>query len=204
MEEAAQRSPMTASDADIIRRCLLGEEEAFRVLVQRYQAPVYHLVWRMVRSDEDAKDLTQEIFLKVFRVLDQFDLSRTFSSWLYKIASNQTIDYLRRRRLRTVSLGADPLDDDRPPLEVADPGPTPVADLDETRRREQLGDLVGRLAPHYRIVIQLRYDRQLSYDEIAEALSLPLGTVKARLHRAHQQMKVWLTGEPMPVGEDAP
>lgn len=186
---------MTLSDAEITRRCLAGEEEAFRLLVQRYERPVYHLVWRMVRSDEDAKDLTQEIFLKVFRVLEQFDSSRTFSSWLYKIAANQTIDHLRRRRMRTVSLGPDHTDDDRPPLDLADDGATPDEDLDETRRRERLSNLVTRLAPHYRIVIQLRYDQQLSYEEITEALGLPIGTVKARLHRAHQQLKAWLEGK---------
>lgn len=190
---------MTHSDGEITRRCLAGEEDAFRMLVQRYERPVYHLVWRMVKSEEDAKDLTQEIFLKVFRVLEQFDSSRNFSSWLYKIASNQSIDFLRRRRLKTVSLGHDPLDDDKPPVEISDDGPLPDEDIDDARRRERLGRLVDRLAPHYRIVIQLRYDRQLAYEEIAEVLGLPLGTVKARLHRAHHQLKNWLSGEDSPA-----
>ncbi|MBK8231620.1 MAG: sigma-70 family RNA polymerase sigma factor [Candidatus Eisenbacteria bacterium] len=169
------------------------------MLIQRHERAVYHLVWRMVRSDEDARDLTQEIFLKVFRVLEQFDQERNFTSWLFKIASNQTIDFLRRRKLKTVSLGHDPEDEDRPPLEIADPGPRPDDDLVEHRRREMLALLVDRLAPHYRIVVQLRYERQLSYEEIRDILGLPLGTVKARLHRAHQQLKTWLSG-----GDDVP
>lgn len=169
------------------------------MLIQRHERAVYHLVWRMVRSDEDARDLTQEIFLKVFRVLEQFDQDRNFTSWLFKIASNQTIDFLRRRKLKTVSLGHDPEDEDRPPLEIADTAPRPDDDLVEHRRREMLALLVDRLAPHYRIVVQLRYERQLSYEEIRDILGLPLGTVKARLHRAHQQLKTWLSG-----GDEAP
>ncbi len=189
---------MTLSDGEIVRRCLAGEEEAFRTLIQRHERAVYHLVWRMVRSDEDAKDLTQEIFLKVCRVLEQFDQERTFTSWLFKIASNQTIDFLRRRRLKTVSLGHDLEDEDRPPLEIADTGPRPDQDLAESKRKEMLVGLIDRLAPHYRIVVELRYEQQLSYDEIKDILGLPLGTVKARLHRAHQQLKAWLTGTEVP------
>lgn len=189
---------MTQSDGEIVRRCLAGEEEAFRILIQRHERAVYYLIWRMVRSDEDAKDLTQEVFLKVFRVLEQFDQERNFSSWLFKIASNQTIDFLRRRRLKTVSLGHDPEDEDRPPLDVADVRPRPDEDLAESKRRERLAALIDRLAPHYRIVIELRYEQQLSYDEIRDILGLPLGTVKARLHRAHQQLKAWLTGAEVP------
>lgn len=190
---------MMLSDGEIVRRAIAGEEDAFRVLIQRHQRPVYHLVWRMVRSEEDAKDLTQEIFLKVFRILEQFDVERSFSSWLLKIASNHTIDFLRKRKLKTVSLGHDPWDEDKPPVEVADDAPSPDEELDDDRRRRRIAAFVSRLAPHYRIVVQLRYDRQLSYEEITEVLGLPLGTVKARLHRAHHQIKSWLAGTDIPL-----
>ncbi len=185
---------MSLSDAELVQRCLSGEEEAFRLLVEKYDRQVYSLIHRMVRSDDDARDLTQETFVKLFRALDQFDTSRNFSSWLLKIASNQTIDFLRKKRLQTVSMHADPEDDDRPAIDLEDPGPGPEAMEAKSRRREQLEKLVADLAPHYRIVVELRYLRERSYEEIADTLDLPLGTVKARLHRAHHQLKAWLEG----------
>jgi RNA polymerase sigma-70 factor, ECF subfamily len=185
---------MTASDAEIVQRCLSGEEEAFRILVQRYERPVYSLIHRMVASDDDARDLTQESFVKVFRSLEQFDPARNFSSWIFKIASNQTIDFLRKRRVQTISIHADPEKDDRPEMQLLDPGMTPSGDYVETRRRERLAELMQKLPPHYRVAIELRYVQERSYDEIAETLDLPLGTVKARLHRAHHQLRSWLEG----------
>ncbi len=185
---------MTETDSDLVRRCLVGDQDAFRLLVQRHERPVYYLIYRMVRNSEDASDLTQETFVKVFRALGQFDTSRNFSYWINKIASNATIDFMRKRKLRTVSIHPDPMDDDRRPIDLPDAGPLPDRRLAAGRRREQLEALVDRLAPHYRIVIHLRHMQQRSYDEIAEMLELPLGTVKARLHRAHNQLRVWLEG----------
>lgn len=188
-------TPSMIPDGDLVRRCLDGEEEAYRLLVQRYQRPIYSLVHRMVSSPDDATDLTQETFVKVFRALDQFDPARNFSSWIYKIASNQAIDYLRKRKLRTISIHADPEDNDRPALDLEDPGPPPDSRLDASLRREHLAGFVERLAPHYKVVVELRYQQQRSYEEITEILELPLGTVKARLHRAHNQLKAWMTGD---------
>ncbi|MCA9727201.1 MAG: sigma-70 family RNA polymerase sigma factor [Candidatus Eisenbacteria bacterium] len=191
---------MNASDAEIVERCLSGEEEAFRILVQRYERPVYGLIHRMVASDDDARDLTQESFVKVFRSLDQFDPTRNFSSWIFKIASNQTIDYLRKRRVQTISIHADPENDDRPEIQLEDSAPGPSGEYAETRRRERLGELVQRLPAHYRVAVELRYSQQRSYEEIAETLDLPLGTVKARLHRAHHQLRAWMEGTDLEEG----
>ncbi len=186
---------MPMSDADIVARCLAGEEEAFRLLVERFDHPVYVLIHRMISSDEDARDLTQETFVKAFRALEQFDQKRNFSSWLYKIASNQTIDFLRKKKLQTTTIDGDPDRDDRPALDLVDEKPRPDQLVDEGFRREKLTDMVRDLAPHYRVVVELRYQKQLSYDEITEVLDLPLGTVKARLHRAHHQLRAWMEGE---------
>lgn len=186
---------MSNSDSDLVRRCLRGEDEAYRLLVQRYERPVYSLIWRMVANGEDARDLTQETFVKVFRALDQFDLTRNFSFWINKIASNVTIDFLRKRRLRTVSIHQDLEDEDRRPLELVDDRPLPDRDYDDARRRERLQALIDRLAPHYRLVVHLRHVQQRSYEEISEILDLPLGTVKARLHRAHNQLRSWMVGQ---------
>jgi RNA polymerase sigma-70 factor (ECF subfamily) len=152
----------------------------------------------MVTNTEDARDLTQETFVKVFRALDQFDQSRTFSYWINKIATNQAIDFLRKRRLRTVSIDIDPDDEERRPPTLRDEGPLPDRQLEQRKTSEYLGRLVERLAPHYRVVVHLRHHQQRSYDEIAEMLDLPLGTVKARLHRAHNQLRAWMRGEDLP------
>lgn len=183
------------SDSDLVRRCLRGDEEGCRLLVRRHERPVYHIVWRMVANTEDARDLTQETFVKAFRALEQFDQSRTFSFWINKIATNLAIDFLRKRRLRTVSIDADPEDDDRRPPVLRDGAPLPDHQMEQKRMGELLGRLVEQLAPHYRIVIHLRHTQQRSYEEIAEMLDLPLGTVKARLHRAHNQLRAWVRGE---------
>ena len=183
------------SDSDLVRRCLRGDEEAYRLLVQRHERPVYHIIWRMVANSEDARDLTQETFVKAFRALDQFDQNRTFSYWINKIATNLSIDFLRKRRLRTVSIDADPEDDDRRPPTLRDGAPLPDRQLEQRQTGEMLGRLVERLAPHYRVVVHLRHTQQRSYEEIAEMLNLPLGTVKARLHRAHNQLRAWIRGE---------
>ncbi len=183
------------TDSELVRRCMAGDEDAFRILVQRHERPVYHIVWRMVSNTEDARDLVQETFVKAFRALDQFDQSRTFSFWINRIATNLAIDFLRKRRLRTVSIEPDPQDEDRLPPILRDGNPLPDRVLEVRRMGETLGRLVDRLAPHYRVVVHLRHAQQRSYEEIAEMLDLPLGTVKARLHRAHNQMRAWMRGE---------
>ena len=186
------------SDSELVRRCMRGDDDAYRLLVQRHERPVYHIIWRMVANTEDARDLTQETFVKVFRALDQFDQNRTFSYWINKIAANQAIDFLRKRRLRTVSIDVDPDDDERRPPILRDGAPLPDRLLEQHKTREYLGRLVERLAPHYRVVVHLRHHQQRSYEEIAEMLDLPLGTVKARLHRAHHQLRTWMRGENLP------
>lgn len=191
---------MSNPDAEIVGRCLSGDEEAYRILVQRYERPIYSLIHRLVPSSEDVRDLTQETFVKIFRSLDQFDMSRSFSSWVFKIASNQTIDFLRRRRLKTVSMEPNE-QTERRPLQIEDDRPRPDENLATTSRREHLESLMRQLAPHYRLVVELRYGQERSYDEIAEILDLPLGTVKARLHRAHHQLRAWLDGAELPDEE---
>jgi RNA polymerase sigma-70 factor (ECF subfamily) len=189
---------MTPPDGDLVRRCLRGEEDAFRALVQRHEHPVYSLIWRMVNNAEDARDLTQEAFVRAFRALDQFDVQRPFSFWINRIASNVAIDFLRRRRLRTVSIDVDP--EEQAPIHLVDHAPLADQQLDQGRRKEVLDAAVQRLPEHYRVVVHLRYAQQRSYEEIAEMLDLPLGTVKARLHRAHQHLRGWLQGEQRSLG----
>jgi RNA polymerase sigma factor (sigma-70 family) len=173
------------ADLKLIRRCKRGEEPAFAELLERYRGPIYSLCYRMARNSEDAHDLAQETFIKVFGLLDRYDEQHAFSSWLFRIATNHCIDHLRRNRLRLLSLdaGLGPEGDERQ-MQLPDPGPRPDTVLQRKESMEKLWEVVAGLPPHYRAIILLRHDQQLSYEEIAEVLDLPLGTVKARIHRA--------------------
>jgi len=183
-------------DVEIVRRVLAGEEDLFEVLVRRYQARVASHVARMVGNRDDALDLTQEIFLKVFQALDRFNPAYKFSTWLFRIAGNAAIDHLRKRRLRTL------------PLETPDPeGPGPFApqlrstgldpygELRNLERGEAIRRAIQELPADFRELIALRHFAGLSYEEIAGVKNMPLGTVKNKLFRARAVLKDRLSGE---------
>jgi RNA polymerase sigma-70 factor (ECF subfamily) len=177
-------------EAGLVRRCLAGDEKAYRELVELYQGQVFSVVLRMVRRREDAEDLTQETFVRMFRALDRYDPQRPFAAWLFTIASRLAIDHIRRRKVQPVSLTQrEAGSDEEYDIEVPDPGPTPDEVTSRTEEERRTEELIRSLPPHYRIVVMLRHQRDLAYEEIAEALHLPLGTVKARIHRAREILK---------------
>ncbi len=181
-------------DLKTIRRCKRGEEAAFAEILGRYRGAIYNLCYRMTRNAEDARDLGQEVFIKVFSLLDRFDESYAFSSWLFRIATNHCIDHLRRNRLRFLSLdGGVGQDGEEYEFQLPDSGPEPDAVLQRKEALERLEEVIDDLPPHYKAITLLRHDQELSYEEIAEVLSLPLGTVKARIHRARQQIQQMLS-----------
>jgi len=172
-------------DLKLIKRCKKGDEAAFSELLVRYRNAIYGLCYRMTRRSEDARDLAQEVFIKVFSLLDRYDESYAFSSWIFRIATNHCIDHLRRNRLRFLSLdGYTDAEGDVIELQIPHKGPQPDRLLENSEAMDRLEEVVGDLPPHYRAIILLRHDQDLSYEEIATILDLPLGTVKARIHRA--------------------
>lgn len=177
-------------EAALILRCREGDSDAIRRLVGLYEGPVFHLIWRLTGNVEDARDLTQETFVRTIRTLDRFDLARPFRNWIFRIASNLAIDHLRRRRIRTVSIDVEENDETqwRAPI-LVDPRERPDAIHEHTWLSEKLARIVEMLPDEYRMVIHLRHREQLSYEEIADLLQIPLGTVKARLHRAHRRLR---------------
>jgi RNA polymerase sigma-70 factor (ECF subfamily) len=180
-------------DLKTIRRCKRGEEAAFTEILARYRGPIYNLCYRMSRNPEDARDLAQEVFIKVFRLLDRFDEEYAFSSWLFRIASNHCIDHLRRNRMRFLSLdGVAGPDGEEFELQIPDEGPGPDTVLERREAVSRLEEVIADLPPHYKAITLLRHQQQLSYEEIAEVLQLPLGTVKARIHRARAQIQQML------------
>jgi RNA polymerase sigma-70 factor (ECF subfamily) len=183
-------------DAELVRRCLSGDQRACRDLVRRYERPVYSVLMRVVRRSEDAEDLVQETFVKVFRALDRYDVERPFSAWIFTIASRLAIDHLRRRRVQTVSLsvGEPGSSGEERTMDVEDTGLKPDEITSHHEEESAAAALIDSLPEHYRIVVLLRHQQDLSYEEIAEALNLPLGTVKARIHRARALLKDKIQG----------
>lgn len=178
---------MKREDAQLIRRCLKGDEKAYEKLLEKYRGPVFSICLRMVRNRDDAEDLAQDVFIKIFNILDRYNPSFPFSSWLYRITSNLCIDFLRKNKRTVFSLDK-PVDGDDgemfrqlPSDEI---GPHRKMELKEEMLI--LEKAIERLPEHYRMIVLLRHQEHLSYDEISETLGIPLGTVKARIHRARK------------------
>ena len=182
------------TDAELVIDARAGSEAAFREIVARYQRPLYAFVLRMVREPATAEDLSQEVLIKVYRALSSYDPSRKFSSWLFKIAHNATIDSLRRRDPPAESLDGDRAEGEGPAREFADPRAiSPEKSRERSEMARALDRALGQLRPEYREVMLLRFREGLPYEEISEITGMPLGTVKTFLHRARGQMENLLT-----------
>jgi RNA polymerase sigma-70 factor (ECF subfamily) len=182
------------SDEELIARIVAGEESLFSTLVARYQGRILAHVSRVIGWRDDAVDLSQEIFIKVFQGLPRYNPQFRFSTWLFRIASNAAIDYLRKRRVPTVSM--EPAEGDEGPVrEFASEGPDPYAVLRNRQRRASIEREIAALPPEFRDLIALRHFAGLSYEEIALARNMPLGTVKNKLFRARAVLKERLAGE---------
>jgi RNA polymerase sigma-70 factor (ECF subfamily) len=190
--------PLTAAtDQDVVERARAGVEAAYRELLRRYERPVFSLVYRMVRDRELAEDLTQETFVKVLNALDRYRPEFKFSSWIFKIANNAAIDHLRRKELDTLSLqgGPDATTRDRieaTSLQLGDGSESPLEEMEARELGSAIEDAIARLRPEYRACIIMRHIEGRPYDEIADALDLPLGTVKTYIHRARAELREYL------------
>lgn len=186
-------------DAELISRALDGDEHAYAEIMARYRNQLYHLMYKMVRNREEAEDLVQEAFLKAFRALASFNEEFAFSTWLYKIAVNNCIDFLRKRRLQTYSYDK-PIEakDGKLRREYADSDLTPDKRLLSTEKTRIINQAIDELPEKYHVVIVLRHREELSYEDIAACLDLPLGTVKARIFRAREMLKRKLKGKILP------
>jgi len=181
-------------DAELIRRCREGEGEQYRLLVARYQDRVYNLALRLLGHPDDALDAAQEAFVRAYTALGQFELDRPFAPWLCRIATNVCYGLLRQRRPE-LSLEAMEESGEDPPQRPEDRRDDPAQALALSLRDEAIQRAVLALPEPYRVVILLRYMEEMSYEAIAEALELPIGTVKTHLHRAHQRLRRRLTEE---------
>ncbi len=183
-------------DLALVQAALAGQAKAYETLWRHYHKPVFFLVRRMVPNTNDAEDLTLEAFAKAFRHLPTYTPAFAFSTWLFRIATNATIDFLRRSRLATLPLPPEPThylpDADQPAHEAADQGPDPLEACIRQQRQEWVHEVVSQLPPKYAAPVRLRYFEERSYEEIAAELHLPLGTVKAFLHKSRELLLVLL------------
>ncbi len=192
MEELnRQFSDKALEDFELIDEAVQkNDEKAYAKLMQRYKRPVYHMILKMVRNVDDAEDLTIESFAKAFRSLHRFKKDFTFSTWLFRIATNNTIDHIRKKKLNTLSIDNRFTDDngDGISIEVEDENLNPQEETIKEQKAQLIQVFVDKLPPKYQKLVRLRYFQELSYEEIAVELEAPLGTVKAQLHRARELM----------------
>lgn len=180
-------------EAAIVRKVLGGDANAFETLVLEYEKNVYNIALRMTGNSEDAADMTQEAFIKAYNSLQSFRGDSKFSVWLYRIVSNVCLDFLRSKNRRpTVSLSVEDDDGEDAQLDVADESQSPELLLDRKLTRDSVRRGLDSLSPDYRQILLLREIQGLSYDEIAQALSLEVGTVKSRIFRARKRLCTFL------------
>jgi len=183
-------SEKARQDYALVRAALDGDEKAFARLLLRYKDSIYFMLLKMVNNKSDAEDLTLEAFGKAFKNLHQYSPSFAFSTWLFKIASNNCIDYLRKRRGIHVSIENDQENGSESEIQgrLKSSELNPEEKLIRNQEAILLHKVVRRLKPRYRTLVEYRYFREYSYEEIAVKLNLPLGTVKAQLFRAREML----------------
>ncbi|OUM95231.1 MAG: RNA polymerase sigma factor SigW [Thermobacillus sp. ZCTH02-B1] len=181
---------MKPIEARLARRALKGDHQAFAEIVALYQDKLYHLAFRMLGSRQEAEDVTQEAFLRVYRNLDRYDEGMKFSTWIYRIATNLCIDRLRKRK-QTFSLDAESAEHEGLDGYAFIPGDdrTPENEMLLTETQRIVREAIETLPAKYKSVMVLRYLHDLSLQEIGEVLDMPVTTVKTRVHRGREFLR---------------
>jgi RNA polymerase sigma-70 factor (ECF subfamily) len=186
LQVPAGRPSLTRTDQEIVQRCLAGDADAYEGLVERYGGRVYNVALRITHEPESARDCAQDAFIRAYRALHQYDPAYPFGPWLFRITTNVSLNHVQRGRGREITV--EELPEDASPPEA---GP----ELTAVSREEvqEVLDAMAELPPAYRAALTLRHMQELSYQEVADALGIPLGTVKTHLHRARAALKAKLT-----------
>ena len=173
-------------DLILVEEAKKGKQAAYAELMDRYRDSIYFTMLKMVKNTDDADDLTIEAFGKAFNRLEQYSPSFAFSTWLFKIASNNSIDFIRKKRIQVTSMdsGFSNSDGESIQIDARSTGLNPEETIIQGQRIDHMRLLVSKLKPKYRELVEKRYFEEMSYEEIAEEMNLPLGTVKAQLFRA--------------------
>lgn len=190
MAEMTKRKEPNPPDEVLISNALSGEQEAYQELLNRYKKTVFHIVIKIIRNSDDAQDLVQETFMRAFNTLESYRSEYRFSTWLCKIAANCSIDYLRKKKIKAYSM-------DKPfetkngtvEVEIEDKGANPEETFLRKQQMISIEEAIESLPPKYKQVIIYRHHDDKSYEEIAHIMSIPIGTVKARIFRARELLK---------------
>ncbi|MFC2115177.1 RNA polymerase sigma factor [Bacteroidota bacterium] len=186
MEINPNLSEKAQIDFLLVQKAREGDQMAYAELLGKYRDAIYFMLLKMVNNPVDAEDLTIEAFGKAFKNISQYTPNFAFSTWLFKIATNNCIDFIRKKRASTISLDQSTDDPDSTSVTIQSDTPDPEANLINAQKIKHLRDVVNKLKPRYRTLVELRYFKEYSYEEIAVELDLPIGTVKAQLFRARE------------------
>lgn len=188
MEVGNNLSEKGQVDLQLVEMAKKGNQNAYAQLMDRYREPVYYMLLKMIKNNDDAEDLTIEAFGKAFNRLEQYSPSYAFSTWLFKIASNNCIDFIRKKRVKVTSMdhAYSNQDGESVGMDFESEGLDPEEVIMKKQKVKMMRQVVRKLKPRYRDLIEKRYFQELSYDEIATEMNLPLGTVKAQLFRARE------------------
>jgi RNA polymerase sigma factor (sigma-70 family) len=187
MEINANLSEKAQHDILLVKRAVAGDQRAFAELLSRYRDAIFFMLLKMVNNADDADDLTMEAFGKAFKSIRQYTPNYAFSTWLFKIATNNCIDFIRKRRGGTlVSIDQANENPDEVPIHIQTDELDPEESMISQQKIKLMRDIVSKLKPRYRRLVEMRYFSEMSYEEIAAELELPIGTVKAQLFRARE------------------
>jgi RNA polymerase sigma factor (sigma-70 family) len=187
MEVNINLSEKAQHDMALVNRAVSGDQRAYAELLSRYRDAIYFMLLKMVNNQDDADDLTMEAFGKAFKSIHQYTPNFAFSTWLFKIATNNCIDFIRKRRGgQTISIDQNNLDKEEMPIRIQADELDPEENMINQQKVRLMREVVQKLKPRYRKLVEMRYFEELSYEEIAESLELPIGTVKAQLFRARE------------------
>jgi RNA polymerase sigma-70 factor (ECF subfamily) len=186
MEVSPNLSDKAQHDFLLVQKAREGDQKAYAELLGRYRDAIYFMLLKMVNNPSDAEDLTIEAFGKAFKNIGQYTPNFAFSTWLFKIATNNCIDFIRKKRAATISLDQSNDDPETTTVTIQSDTPDPEAHMINSQKVKLLREVVNKLKPRYRTLVELRYFKEYSYEEISQELELPIGTVKAQLFRARE------------------
>ena len=187
MSEKTTTSQRSQRDIELVEAALSGNQKAYQQLVDKYEKPLYYHILKLVRNREVVEDLVQEAFVKAFDCLKSYNRDYAFSTWIYRIATNNSIDYLRKKKLNTLSIDEPvPGKDGDMKMELTDETLHTDREIIRKQRKALIREAIENLPEKYRVVIRMRHMEEFSYEEISEELNLPLGTIKAHIFRARE------------------
>lgn len=181
---------MFDKEQKFIKKCVNGDLKAFDELIEKYEKTAYNIAFRMLKNPEDAMDVSQEAFIKVFKSIKTFNFESAFSTWLYRIVTNTCLDFLRKRNTNVYSID-NPIHTDEGEIErdIPDESDTPEELLEKKLTKELVNNSISKLDENHRVVIILRDIQGFSYEEISKIIDCSIGTVKSRINRARKNLK---------------